>query len=392
MKPGQVGIVGVASSPIRSKLEDLEHELAVDVIAAALEDAGLGIGDVDGFVFASPYQQYCKQLYFPTFILNHLRVSQSVPLIETMGNGMTAESAFRAAVDQIVLGRGEVIVAVGVSKWSMASPAEHFDVTMRAVADVDYEVQAGPMPLSWYAMDAQRYLHRYGVDREQFAAVSVKNRNHAKLNPIAQIQKDLTIEQVIESRPIVEPLHLLDICPRSDGACAIVVAAEGVLGARGVPLLSDGFYHDGSMSFDDGSRDETTELVAAKRASTEAYQRAGITVDDIDFAEVYAPATSVEVMVTEALGFFENGEGAAAAAAGATSLGGQKPVSTSGGLLSRGHPPRVTPLLSLLEAVVQLRHEAGARQVEGASIGLTTGEMGRYNGCSVHVFGSPGRA
>jgi acetyl-CoA acetyltransferase len=145
------------------------------------------------------------------------------------------------------------------------------------------------------------------------------------------------------------------------------------------------------MSIDDASTGETTDLLAARRAAELAFAEAGIGPADVDFAEVYAPTTSVEVMVTEALGFFVPGDGARAALAGETSLGGRVAISPSGGLLSRGHPPRVTPLYSVLEAVQQLRHEAGDRQVEGCRVGLTTAEMGRYNGCSVHVFGAAGQ-
>jgi acetyl-CoA C-acetyltransferase len=392
MKPGEIGVLGVGCTPMLRKAPDLEHEMLLDALAAALEDADLSLADVDGLIFASPYQQYCKQLYFPSFILNHIRKPLSVPLVETMGNGMTGESALRIAMDQVLLGRGRIVVALGVSKWSLAPAAAHFDITMRAVGDVDYEVPAGLMPLSWYAMDAQRYMHLYGVTREQLAAVAVKNRKHAQLNPIAQVTKPLSIEDVVTSRPIVEPLHLLDICPRSDGACAVVIGDRAVFNKRSVPILSTAFAHDGSMSIDDLDLGETVRLVAARRACEQAYREVGIRPGEVDFAEIYAPTTSVEVMVSEALGFFADGQGAEAAASGATAVGGSIPISPSGGLLSRGHPPRVTPLYSVLEAVIQLRHEAGDRQVEGCSVGLTTTEMGRYNGCNVTILGAPGSA
>jgi acetyl-CoA C-acetyltransferase len=146
-----------------------------------------------------------------------------------------------------------------------------------------------------------------------------------------------------------------------------------------------GFFHDGSHQINDVPNDMIA-FDAAARAARDAYAQAGITAADLDLAELYAPCTIVEVLVTEAIGLVPRGQGARAAAAGETRLGGRIPVSTSGGLTSRGHPAYVTSLYNYVELAEQLRGRAGARQVQGARLGLSTGELGNYNAALVHVL------
>jgi len=259
---------------------------------------------------------------------------------------------------------------------------------MRTTGDVDFHTSAGFTPIAWYAMDAMRYMHETGATREQLAAVAVKNRHHASLNPLAQYRKPITLEEVLAQRPIVEPLGLYDVPPRGDGAACLVLASEEVAKSLGRPYVlvrGRGFYHDGSHQINDVPND-MIGFEAAARASRDAYAQAGITAADLDVVELYAPCTIVEVLVTEAIGLVPKGHGARAAAAGETRLGGRIPVSTSGGLTSRGHPAYVTSLYNYVELAEQLRGRAGARQVKNARFGLSTGELGNYNAALVHVL------
>ena len=259
---------------------------------------------------------------------------------------------------------------------------------MRAVGDVDFHTPLGVTPIAWYALNATRYLYETGATREELAAVAVKDRRHAALNPLAQYRKPITVQDVLDAPPIVRPLHLLDVPPRSDGAAAIVLASDELareLCERPVYVPGRGFRHQGVHQV----ASEPTPLTwfeTAELAAVDAYHEAGAGPEDIDVAEVYAPCTIIEVLVTEALGLCPAGQGAACAAAGETALGGRIPVSTDGGCLSRGHPPLVTPLYNVHEAVLQLTGRAGGRQVPDARNALVTAELGDYNAALVHVL------
>jgi acetyl-CoA C-acetyltransferase len=271
---------------------------------------------------------------------------------------------------------------------SAVSAAEHAMSSMRTTGDVDFHTSAGFTPISWYAMDAMRYMHEYGATREQLGAVAVKNRHHASLNPLAQYRKPITLEEVVEQRPIVEPLGLYDVPPRGDGAACLVLASEEVARSLGRPyavVRGRGFFHDGSHQINDVPNNMIA-FEAARQASATAYEQAGIAASDIDLAELYAPCTIVEVLVSEAIGLCAQGQGARAAFDGETRLGGRIPISTSGGLTSRGHPAYVTSLYNYVELAEQLRGRAGERQVKDARLGLATGELGNYNAALVHVL------
>lgn len=384
---GRVAVIGAGAVPVGKYKDVPEHELLIQALKEALEDAQVTKDDVGGLVFSHP-RPYAKQRYFGTFVAGYLRVQSSSTVMEVVGDGMTGGLAFDGAVNEILLGRCEVCVALGVSMETQVPSAEHMETTMRAVGDVDFQSPFGFTPISWYAMDAVRYMHEYGATRKQLATVAVKNRRHASFNPLAQYREPVTIEDVLDSKPIVEPLGLLEVPPRSDGAVAVVVAsleAARSLGEPYVTVRGRGFFHEGAHQISD-KPNSMIRLEAARRASRLAYEDAAISAGDIDVAELYAPCTIVEVLASEAFGLCPDGRGALWAEEGRTSLGGSIPICTSGGCMSRGHPPMVTPLYNVQEILCQLRGEAGERQVENSSLGMTSCELGNYNAALVHVF------
>ena len=308
--------------------------------------------------------------------------------MEVMGNGMTAALAFDKACDEILLGRANVALALGINMESAISASEHMMSSMRTTGDVDFHTSAGFTPIAWYAMDAMRYMYEYGATREQLGCVAVKNRFHASLNPLAQYRKTITLDDVVSQRPIVEPLGLFDVPPRGDGAACLVLASEDVARGLGRPyavVRGRGFYHDGTHQISDIPNDMIA-FEAAREAAFTAYKDAGVIAANIDLAELYAPCTIVEILVSEAIGFFSRGTGALAALNGETRLGGRIPISTSGGLTSRGHPAYVTSLYNYIELADQLRGRAGERQVKNARLGLATGELGNYNAALIHIL------
>lgn len=390
----RVAIIGASALPVgklqtfkEEALQVLEHELMVKVVRDAVKDAGVERDDIQSAVFTVP-RPYTQQAYFHTFLTSHLRLKYTGVAMEVMGNGMTGALAFDQAANQILLGQADVALCLGVNMESATPSYEHMMDSMRRTGDVDFHTPGGFTPISWYAMDAMRYMHEFGATRAELGAVAVKNRAHAMLNPIAQYRKPLTINEVLEQRPIVEPLGLYDVPPRGDGAVCLVLASEDVAKSLGKPyalLRGRGFFHEGVHQIDDVPGDMIA-FDAARRAAQAAYSASGIQSSDLDFAELYAPCTIVEVLVSEAIGLVPQGHGAKAAAEGRTRLGGDIPISTSGGLTSRGHPALVTSLYNLVEVAEQLRGIAGDRQVKDAQLAATTGELGNYNAAIVHVF------
>lgn len=390
----RVALIGASAIPVgkyqaaeEDAIQVVEHEIMAKVVRNAMADAGVTKEDVQSAIFTTP-RPYTKQNYFHTFLISHLKLQCTGNVMEVMGNGMTGSLAFDQAANEILLGRAKVALALGINMESATPAYQHMMTSMRTTGDVDFHSPAGFTPISWYAMDATRYMYEHGATREDLASVAVKNRYHASMNPLAQYRKPIDIQSVVSQRPIVEPLGLYDVPPRGDGAACLVLASEEVARSLGKPyvlLRGRGFYHEGVHQINDAPNDMIA-FQAAEKASATAYQEANLTAQDIDIAEFYAPCTIVEVLVSEALGLVKRGHGATAARAGETTLGGRIPISTSGGLTSRGHPALVTSLYNYVEILEQLRGSAGDRQVKNAKLGITTGELGNYNSALVHIF------
>lgn len=379
--------IGKLQSAPDADIHTLEHELLLEMVLQATEQAGVDKRDI-GSIVLPLMREYTKQRYFGIFMANALGIECTGSMIEARGYGLAGGLALDLGINEILLGRAKVALVMGANFESAVPSPRHTSRSMRSTGDVDFHMPAGFVPISWYAMDAVRYMHEYGVSRADIASVAVKNRYHASLNPLSQFKKPITLDDVLGARLIVHPLGLLEVPARSDGVVCLVVASEDVAKATGRPyarVRGRGFQHDGSLQIDDRGGDMTA-FVSAQKASATAYAQAGITAKDVDFAEVYAPCTIVEVLVSEALGLFPRGEGARGAADGETTLGGRIPISTSGSLMSRGHPPNVTGLYNALEVFEQLTGGAGERQVQDAAIGLCTSELGNYNAAMIHIM------
>ncbi|HRN28809.1 MAG TPA: thiolase family protein [Terrimesophilobacter sp.] len=394
MSTNSVAIVGAAAIPVgkwqtraSEPVQVLEHEVLAQVVLEAVAAAGVDKEDIGTLSFAQP-RPYTAQKYFATFMANFLRLTASGSVIEVLGNGMTGAWAFEQARKDLQLGNAKVALALGVNFETAVPTTEHGMNTLRAVGDVDFQGPFGITPIAWYGMAASRYLNDFGVTREQLAAVAVKNRGHAALNPLAQFRSPITVTDVVNQRSIVEPLGLLDVPARGDGAVCVVLATEEVARSLGRPYVrirGAGFHHEGVHQISD-IPDDITTFGAATIAAAAAFKEAGVSAADLDLAELYAPCTIVEVIVSEALGLAKRGRGAIDAAMGDTAIGGRIPISTSGGLMSRGHPSYVTPLYGMLELFQQLTGVADARQVENAALALSTAELGIYNAAMVHIL------
>ncbi len=390
----RAAILGFAAVPvgIYQRTKDgrdtpLEHELAARVALDAFKMAGLTKEDVSGVVVAHP-GDHTKQGYFHTVLTSYLGLKATSTVIQVLGNGMTGGHAFDEAVRLVCAGESDVVLSIGAHFESGVPTADHLDYSIRLTGDVDFQSIFGAVPISWYAINMHRYMHEHDVKRAQIAEVAVKNRRQASLNPIAQFRDLITLEEVLAQRMIVEPLGLLEVPGRADGAVAMVVVSEEVARAAKRPYVlvrSRGFYHEGEHQLSDKHVDMLAyESIA--RASGSALTRANMKLQDVSMFQIYSPCTIVEVLCIESIGLLPRGRGWTAATEGISAFDGARPVNTSGGHLSRGHPPEVTPMYDLFEACTQLLGMAGERQVRNPETCMTVSELGNYNAALAHIL------
>jgi acetyl-CoA acetyltransferase len=275
-----------------------------------------------------------------------------------------------------------VALAVGAEKMTHPDKARSFAAIGGSI-DVEQVPDAQPSDRSFlmdlYAGAAIDYMEATGATVQDFAGVVVKNQRHGALNPLAQYGGEVTVDEVLASRPIVWPFTLLMCSPISDGAAAAVLVGGRSGRERGCPRVA------ASVVRSAGPASKVSELAAQA-----AYEMAGLGPRDLDCVELHEAAASAELTLYEQLGLAAPGHGPALIRGGTTRLGGACPVNTSGGLLARGHPIGATGLAQITEAVLQVRGRAGQRQVEGARVALAQNAGGWGEGdnlvSAVHVF------
>lgn len=352
-------------SPDRSDVS--EGELAYEAIRQVLEETGLTLSDVDSAVS-------CSQDFWDGRTISNMNIQPFVGA--HLGHeDKVAEDGLNAVycgMAQVLSGHHEIVLVVAHMKESQAEKSlienAAFDpITMR---------QLGMDFLSAAALQAKRYMYKYGITAEQCAKVAVKNRGNARNNPLAQEPMDLTVEDVLSSTLLASPIRKLDTKPISDGACAMILAPEKKakkITRKPVWILGVSNCYEAHYL---GDRD-LAECAALTKAARKAYKMAGIRnpLREIDVAEVSEEFTYQELLWTEGLGFCDRGEGGKLVDSGKTRMGGKLPVNPSGGVLS-GNPNGVAGMARVAEAVLHLRGEAGERQVQGAKIALAHGVTG----------------
>jgi acetyl-CoA C-acetyltransferase len=297
----------------------------------------------------------------------------------------SSHAAFRHALMEIAAGVSDIVL-VGGAERVLNVATEDATTYFAYASDATWEQPLGLTFPGVFALVARAHMQKYGTTEEQMAAVAVKNHRHGSLNPKAQFQKEITLETVMKSPRIADPLKLYDCCPFTDGGAAIVLASEEVArkARRPVWVLGSAAASDYMLLHD---KRDLARVPVTERAAAAAYRQAGVGPEDIDVVELHDCFTIAEIVATEGLGLFEPGTGGIAAEKGWTSLGGKIPVNTSGGLKAKGHPIGATGAAQIAEVVTQLRAEAGPRQVDGATTGLTHTLGGNTATVLVSIFG-----
>ncbi|SNS35604.1 thiolase family protein [Rhodococcoides kyotonense] len=373
-----VAVLGVGTSSYGAFQDCRVESLAWEAVTEAIGDAEIDPLDIDAIIVGT--------VFGPPGVATRIQRGLGLPGIPmwTIENACASgTAAYHEAVEAVRFGRFECVLVLGVDQMSTL-------FTGAIVPEATDPEGAASLPLpGLYALQAQRYIGEFGVTPEQLAAVAVKNKTNGLDNPRAHLRRGApTIEEVLNSRAIAEPLTFLQCCPTTDGAGAAVVGGPRV-GKRDVTVLSSAMV-SGAL-WDYGSP-HVWGFDCVARASRKAFAVAGISARDIDVMEVHDAFTIGEITTLEALGVAELGMGAEMAPTGYTARTGPQPVNPSGGLLSRGHPLGATGTAQLAEIVWQLRGEAGPRQVRKHDIGVVEtmggGAAGMDgNACVVSVLG-----
>jgi acetyl-CoA acetyltransferase len=379
----KTAIVGVAESDLGRVPHKSKYQLSAEASRAALDDAGLSIKDVDGI--------------FTTIITEGGDMS-SVLMAEYMGiqprytdSTSMGGSSFVAYVEHaaaaINAGMCEVaLICHGSTNISdRGGRAGPVSTRETVYGPSQFEEPYGSSTVSAYALAAQRHMHEYGTTSEQLAEIAVATRKWASMNPKALMRAPISIEDVLNSRMVSSPLHVLDCCLVTDAGGAVVLTSMDRakdLKKRPVAILGTGEAHDHRMI----SQMPDYTQTAAKISGKLAFERAGLTHKDIDVAEIYDSFTITVLLTLESLGFCKKGEGGAFVSGQRTAPGGDFPMNTQGGALSYTHPG-MFGIFTLIEAVRQVRGECGPRQVKDAEIALCNGTGGVLSSTGTVIMG-----
>lgn len=379
-------IVGVGDVELENgKVAGGKSVLQIQTIAAkrALDDAGLTKDDVDG-MFVAGLWGLPGVGSFPSVVMSEYLGINPKFTDSTQIGGSAFEAHVGHAAAAIKAGLCEVaLILYGSTQRSEKSRSL---AGRPPTLTAQYETPFGlPSPAGSYAMAANRHMHEYGTTAEDLAEIAVATRKWAQLNPNAMMKDSLTINDVLNSPMICDPLHLLDCCLVTDGAGALVIVSpDRVKDCRKKPVwvLGQGESHS---HWSIQAMPDLTVTSAAISGKT-AFEMAGVTHDEIDFVQIYDSFTITVLLTLESLGFCKRGEGGDFVKNQRTAPGGDFPMNTNGGGLSYAHPGMYGIFL-LIEAVRQLRNECGERQVQDAKIGLVNGTGGTLSSTSVVILG-----
>ncbi len=380
---GRVAIVGAADTEV-GKVPDLgATALCIDAARRALDDAGIAKDQIDGLVTCNSMTE--PYMYHAEAVAEYLQIFPRYCISANAGGGTTFSSIQHAAT-AIATGVCKTVLVCLADRLRSGLTREQAKKMQSSTGHPEFETPYGATVPAYYALIARAHMSAYGTTPEQFAAVAVSGRRHAARNPAAQMRKPISIDDVLDSRMIADPLHLLDCSLVSDGGAAIIMtSADAATDYPHDPVYILGAGEGHSHEHISQARSLTTSAAAA--SGRRAYRMAGLGPHDVDVAQLYDCFTPVVVIELEDLGFCEKGEAGAFVAAMETAPGGSLPVNTHGGMLSHCHPGNPGAMFSLTEAVAQLRRTAGDRQVDDAEVALVHAQGGIMSSHATLILG-----
>jgi acetyl-CoA C-acetyltransferase len=380
----KVAIIGIGHGKFGVRSDASLRELTFEAVKACLEDADVPMKEVDSMVTGIAGDEFSFALQPSAQVHDYIGFHPR-PNFRVEGACATGSVALRTGLMNVASGLADLVLVVGVEKMNEVPTSVATDIMGRG-GDAIWEYPFGMTFPGYYALIAQAHMAEYGTTEEQLAMVAVKNHYYGSLNPMAHMQKEITLDKALTSFTVAHPLKLYDCSLITDGAAAVLLASEEKaksISKKPVWIAGLGLATD-TMGI--GERGSLTSLQATRESAKVAYKMAGIGPADIDVATVHDCFTIAEIVAYEDLGFCEKGEGGKLIESKETYLGGKIPVNVDGGLKAKGHPLGATGVSMAIEITKQLRGEAGQRQVKNVEIGLTHNVGGSGQVVAVHIF------
>jgi len=382
-----VSIIGMGQTKVSEHWDKSLRQLATEAISAALSDAGLERADAL-FVGNMLSGEVSGQEHVAALIADFagLRGIEAVKVEAAEGSGA---AALRLGYMAVAGGLMDTVIVCGVEKMTDAVNSAAANAALALAVDSDYETLHGLSLAALNALLMQRYMHEYGVKREDFAPFTINAHQNAAGNPYAMFPRPVTTEAFMKAPMIAEPVSLMDSAPLADGAAAVVLCpsnkARG-LTADAVRIVASAVATD-SLAIHD--RRDPLFLEGAYLSAQRAYQQAEVGSVDMDLFEVHDAFTITAVLSLEACGFAQRGQGVRLAQEGEIALEGRIPLCTMGGLKARGNPAGATGVYQIVELVEQLRGQAGVNQVKGARLGMAQSIGGTGGTVVTHILEAP---
>jgi acetyl-CoA C-acetyltransferase len=378
-----VAIIGVSQTKFGELWDISFRDLITEAGLRAIEDANIEGGDLEAmFVGNMSAGLFVQQEHISSLIADHAGLTP-LPCARVEAACASGGLALRSGVMAVASGYHDIVISAGVEKMTdVVDPTP----AIATASDQEWEVQQGVTFPSLYAMIARRHMYQYGTTREQLAMFSVINHKNGSLNPLAQYPMEITVDQVLNSSLVADPLRLLDCSPVTDGAAAVILCpAEEARKYTDSPIyVKASAQASGTIALHD--RRDITTIDSTVHAAKTAYNMAKMEPKDIQAVEVHDCFSINGLLAIEDLGFFKKGQSGPAVEDGLTERDGKIPVNPSGGLKSRGHPLGATGIAQTAEIVWQLRGEAGKRQIEGMEVGMTHNIGGTGGTAAVHIL------
>jgi acetyl-CoA C-acetyltransferase len=359
----KVAIIGVGNSKFGNRSDANISELAFEAVKPSLEDAGVNAKDIEFMALGTAGAGAWYEETQPAVVIAEYCGLTKAGLIRCEAACASGSAAFFSAYSTIASGQTEMAMAIGLEKMKEIDTPTAIEWIGRSGCYLWEFHNFGLTFPAYYALYANAHMAKYGTTEEDLALVAVKNHKYATMNPIAHLQKNIMVDDVLSSTVIASPLKLLDCCPMTDGAASIILASEEKVKELKIdtPVWIAGIgYSSGTANL--SKRSSYVGLEASVLAAQRAYKAAGVTPNQIDFALVHDCFTIAEIMAYEDIGLCSKGEGAKLLREGQTEVGGKIPVNVDGGLKAKGHPIGATGCSMIYELTKQLREEAVERR------------------------------
>lgn len=378
-----VAIIGVSQTKFGELWDKSFRDMITEAGMGAIQDANIEGAELEAmYVGNMSAGLFVQQEHIASLIADHAGLTP-IPCARVEAACASGGLALRNGIMAVASGYHDIVISAGVEKMTdVVDPTP----MIASASDQEWEAKQGVTFPSLYAMMARRHMYEYGTTREQLAMFSVINHKNASKNPRAQFPMEITVDQVLNSTMVADPLRLLDCSPVSDGAAAVILCpAEDARKYTDTPIyVKASAQASGTIALHD--RKNLTTIDATVNAARTAYNMAKMEPKDIGAVEVHDCFSINGLLAVEDLGFVEKGKGGVAIEEGMTQIDGKIPVNPSGGLKARGHPLGATGIAQTAEIVWQLRGEAGKRQIDGLEIGMTHNIGGTGGTAAVHIF------